>query len=409
MWMGGVPPLGYRAQDRKLVIVDSEAEIVRFIFRRYAELGSVRLLKDELEARSIRSKSRTSASGRTSGGKPFARGALYLILRNRIYQGEIIHKGQSHPGDHAPIIDQPLWDAVQAQLAGNAAQRNSGARTRQPSLLAGMLFDRDGNRMTPSHAVKKATRYRYYVSRSLITKDRTGDAAGLRIPAAEIEQLVTSRVRQWLLDPGSIYKATSARFPDPSTQRRLAARAEEIGKRWPEFPVTRTRAVLAALIERIEVSVDQIEIRLRPRQLNALLDVAATPIQGVIDDETLILSVPVRVRRAGREIRMLIDGTNPFVAAKPDGRLIKLLVRARRFNATLIGSSDNVPFAALAKRESVSPSYFTRVVRLSYLAPDITQAILDGHQPRDLTAEKLLEHSRLPLAWHDQRTALGFA
>ena len=105
---------------------------------------------------------------------------------------------------------------------------------------------------------------------------------------------------------------------------------------------------------------------------------------------------------------MLIDGTDPFAAAKPDARLIKLLVRARRFNATLV-RGDDVPFAALAKREGVSPSYFTRVVRLSYLAPDITQAILDGHQPRDLTAEKLLEHSRLPLAWHDQRSALGFA
>ena len=253
MWMGGVPPLGYRARDCKLIIVEGEAEIVRCIFRRYAELGSVRLLQDELAARSIQSKLRTSAAGRISGGKPFARGALYLILRNRIYRGEIVHKGQSHPGDHAPIIDQPLWDAVQAQLAGNAAQRNSGARTRQPSLLAGMLFDRDGNRMTPSHAVKKDTRYRYYVSRSLITKDRSADSTGLRVPAAEIEQLVTSRVRQWLLDPGSIYKATSARFPDPSTQRRLAARAAAIGKRWPEFPVTRTRAVLAALIERIEV------------------------------------------------------------------------------------------------------------------------------------------------------------
>ena len=198
------------------------------------------------------------------------------------------------------------------------------------------------------------------------------------------------------------------REPDPSTQRRLAARAEEIGKRWPEFPATRRRAVLTALIDRIDVCVDRIEIRLSPPRLNALLDVAATPLQCVTDDETQILSIPVRVRRAGREIRMLIDGTDPFVAAKPDGRLIKLLVRARRFNATLVGS-DDVPFAALAKREGVSPSYFTRVVRLSYLAPDITQAILDGHQPRDLTTEKLLEHSRLPLAWHDQRTALGFA
>src|SRR5437868_12372851 len=107
MWMGGVPPLGYRVEDRKLVISDSEAEIVRAIFRRYAELGSVRLLKDELEARGIKSKSRTSASGRLWGGKPFSRGALYLMLRNRVYLGEIVHEGQSHPGERTPIIGQP--------------------------------------------------------------------------------------------------------------------------------------------------------------------------------------------------------------------------------------------------------------------------------------------------------------
>jgi site-specific DNA recombinase len=326
IWMGGVPPLGYRAQDRKLVIVDSEAEIVRFIFRRYAELGSVRWLRDELEALSIQSKLRTNASG----GKPFARGALYLMLQNRIYRGEIVHNRQSYPGEHEPIIDQPLWDAVQAQLACNAAQRNEGGKTRQASLLAGMLFDRDGNRMTPSHAIKKGTRYRYYVSRSLITKDRTDDTAGLRIPAAEIEQLVSDRVHRWILDPASIHKSTSARLADASIQQRLVARTAEIGKRSPELPVPRKRAVLTALIERIEVSVDQIDIRLRPPRLNALLDTAA-PSQGTTDDETEILSVPVRLRRAGREIRMVIEGTDPLAAA----RLIRLLLRARRFNATL--------------------------------------------------------------------------
>jgi site-specific DNA recombinase len=105
MWMGGVPPLGYLAQDGKLAVIDSEAEIVRAIFRRYAELGSVRLLKEELDARGVKSKSSTSASGRLRGGKPFSRGALYLILQNRIYRGEIVHKGQSHPGGHMPIID----------------------------------------------------------------------------------------------------------------------------------------------------------------------------------------------------------------------------------------------------------------------------------------------------------------
>jgi len=105
---------------------------------------------------------------------------------------------------------------------------------------------------------------------------------------------------------------------------------------------------------------------------------------------------------------MLIAGTDPFATAKPDARLVKLLIKARRFNTTLL-ESDSVPFAALAKRQGVSPSYFTRLVRLSYLAPDITEAILDGRQPRDLTADKLLAHSRLPLGWRKQRAVLGFA
>jgi site-specific DNA recombinase len=408
MWMGGVPPLGYRAQDRKLIVVDSEAELVRTIFRRYAALGSVRLLQEELEARGITSRSSTSASGRIRGGKPFSRGALYLLLQNHIYRGEIVHKGQSHRGEHKPIIDQPLWDAVQAQLVSNAAERNSGARTRQPSLLAGMLFDGDSNRMTPTHAVKNDTRYRYYVSRPLITKDQNGGCSGLRVPAAEIEQFVTGRLRQWLLDPSSIYRATLARYPDPATQRRLAARVQEIAKRWPELPMLRRRAILNALIDRIAVGVDRIDIRLRSARLGALVDLAATPLQGMTHDDIQILSIPVQLRRSGSEIRMRIDGADPFATAKPDVRLIKLLLRARRFNATLDGS-DSVSFATLAEREGVSRSYFTRIVRLSYLAPDIAQAILDGRQPHDLTADKLLAHSRLPLAWRDQRTALGFA
>src|SRR6202030_361337 len=133
-----------------------------------------------------------------------------------------------------------------------------------------------------------------------------------------------------------------------------------------------------------------------------------TPLRGVTDDETEILPVPVRLRRAGREIRMVVDGTDPFAVAKPDARLIRLLLRARRFNAPL-AQGEGVPFTALAQQERVSRSYFTRLLRLSYLAPDITQAILDGRQPSYLTAEKLLEHSRLPPAWHEQPIVLGFA
>src|SRR5437764_8188431 len=122
MWMGGMPPLGYECHDHKLIVIPDEAETVRHIFRRYAALGSVRLLKAELDATGIRSKSWVISSGRSWGGKPLARGALYLMLKNQIYRGEIVHKDQHYPGEHDPIIDETLWQAVQAKLDLNAVE-----------------------------------------------------------------------------------------------------------------------------------------------------------------------------------------------------------------------------------------------------------------------------------------------
>src|SRR5215469_2108067 len=225
--------------------------------------------------------------------------------------------------------------------------------------------------MTPTHARKKGTRYRYYVSRPLITSDQTEQSAALRIPAGEIEQAVTSRLRQWLADPGSVNQAI--RLADPSAQRRLIARAEEIGRSWSELPAARQHAFLTDLIKRIDVGASRIDIHFRPTQLGTSLDIPVMPSSSGADDETQILSVPIELRRSGREIKMLIEGTDPFATAKPDARLIRLLIRARQFNAALV-DGDAVPFAALAEREGVSPSYFTRLLRLSYLAPDITQA-----------------------------------
>ena len=166
-----------------------------------------------------------------------------------------------------------------------------------------MLFDRDGNRMTPTHAVKKGARYHYYVSRPLITKDQTERSAGLRIPAADVEQLVTSRVRHGLLDPGGIYQAT--RLADPSAQRRLVAGAAEVGKSWLELPGARRRAVLTALIERIDVGADHIDIHLRATRLGALLDVA-TPLPSAMDDEIQILAA-CRRDPNGRMVRADVE------------------------------------------------------------------------------------------------------
>jgi hypothetical protein len=140
-------------------------------------------------------------------------------------------------------------------------------------------------------------------------------------------------MRQWPVDPGSVYQAM--RLADPSAQRRLIARAEEIGKSWSELPATRQRTLLTALIERIDVGANRIDIHLRPTRLGALLDIAATSLSSATD-EAQILSVPIELRHSGREIKMLIEGTDPFATAKPDARLIKLLIRARRFDATLV-------------------------------------------------------------------------
>src|SRR5260370_4156938 len=158
MWMGGMPPLGYQVRDHKLVIVPGEADTVRHIFRRYLALGSVRLLKEELQTQRILSKQWTSTSGRSWGGKPIARGALYLMLQNRIYRGEIVHKDKHYPGEHDAIIEPELWDAVQEKLAANAAERSPGGRAKNPSLLAGLLIDGDGNRTTPAQEVNKSRR-----------------------------------------------------------------------------------------------------------------------------------------------------------------------------------------------------------------------------------------------------------
>ena len=178
MWMGGNVPLGYDVVERKLVVNPTEADTVRSIFGRYVELGTVSALQPELRRKGILSKRRKDASGRCSGGRPITRGALYFMLRNRIYRGEIVHKGTAYPGEHQAIIDAELWDRVQQKLDANRSDHNLGVGAEEPSLLAGLLVDSDGERMTPTHAVKAGKRYRYYVSNTLITGPKQAHREG---------------------------------------------------------------------------------------------------------------------------------------------------------------------------------------------------------------------------------------
>ena len=230
MWMGGMPALGYDVQNRKLVINEQEALTVRHIFRRYVQLRSVRALRAELDGEGIRSKRRVVADGTQVGGQRFSRGALYLMLQNRIYRGEITHKGDAYPGEHQPIVDKALWDEVQAVLAENRIDRATGSDAKHPSLLAGMVFDENGERLTPSHAVKKGTRYRYYVSASLVTGTVKDGSNGRRIPAGNLENLVITRLKTFLADRGALLDAIQDQCPDAVEQTRLISRARHIAR-----------------------------------------------------------------------------------------------------------------------------------------------------------------------------------
>jgi site-specific DNA recombinase len=409
MWMGGVPPLGYRCRDHKLIVIAREAETVQHIFRRYAALGSVRLLQQELSTAGIRSKSWVSTVGRRWGGKPLARGALYLMLRNRIYRGQIVHKDQYYAGEHEPIIDEPLWEEVQAKLAANAVERATGERVLSPSLLAGLLYDGQGHRMTPSHAVKKGMRYRYYVSQSLISRTRKAAPEGLRIAAAEIERIVLSGIGELISDPGRVTEALGPYVETAGEQQQILVRAGEVAAAWSEFPAAQLRPAVTMLSRRIAVRSERVDIEISGRGLYAFLRGELAETRAAAEsDQPLLLSFPTRLCRIGQGKRLVIDAAvRPGMSGQPDPKLIKLLVRAHHLKEELRGS-PGTRIADLAMREKLSPSYVALLLRLTFLAPDITRAILEGRQPGGFTAQKLVTHYALPLAWPEQRQALGF-
>ena len=412
MWMGGLPSLGYDVKDRKLVVNEEEARTVVHIFRRYLELKSVRALKTELEEAGIRSKQRILSDGTPYGGQKLSRGALYLMLHNRIYRGEITHKGNAYPGEHRAIVDQALWDQVQAILAENRIDREIGSYAKQPSLLAGLAFDETGERLTPSHAVKKGTRYRYYVSSSLIVGSAKGHPNGRRIPAGNLESMVINRLRAFLMDQGAVLDAIRDKYPDSTHQKRLISRGRQIAEELPTMAPDQTRAMLMGLIARVDLKSDRVEIKMRRQSLFGLLHAQSTepiPRLGKSDkqsEDILTLKVKARLQRVGREMRMLVENAEDQTLADPG--LLRIVARGHDIQGRLMQSTD-LTLHAIASQERVTPGYISRLLRLPLLAPDIVTAIVNGKNPPQLTAKKLMRLAlELPVDWTEQRKLLGF-
>ena len=412
LWMGGNPPLGYDVKNKKLVVNEAEAETVRYIFRQYREIESVRELRSRIAAEGITSKRRIMRDGSIAGDKPINRGALYYLLQNRLYLGEIVHKEKSYPGKHEAIVDEALWDEVQAILAANTnGERRKEAR--QPSLLTGLVVDEQGESLTPSHAVKKGRRYRYYVSHHLITEGKRAERKGWRIPAADLEGLVLTRLKGWLGDAAAVSEIVENDPLDPSAHATLITNAKAIAKRWPELKPHRAKAYLNALLQRVIVESGRIVIEIDCERAMATLLAGPEALSAKRSrhdrpsaaEHLIVLEVPAVLKRAGLGMTLIVPGARQD--ATPDPSLIRLLLRAFAIRDRLERNPD-LTLKRIAGAEGVSPSYATRALRLAYLAPDIVTAILDGRQPPGLTANTLMRNTRLPLRWEAQRKRLGF-
>jgi DNA invertase Pin-like site-specific DNA recombinase len=274
MWMGGTPPLGYDVVDRKLVVNETEAELVRLIFFRFLQLGSATELARELRQAGHTTKCWTTQDGKHRAGKPIDKGALYKILHNRIYLGEAMHKGTTHPGEHDAIIGRATWDKAHVILAENTVARSNQSRTQTPALLRGLIFAPGGHAMTPTHTRKVGKLYRYYVATDAIRQGYS-EYPVRSVPAAEIEEAVVAQVRHLLRTPEIIARIWAAANPEGKAsvpEREVVARIAEFAPLWDElFPAEQAR-IVRLLVERIDLSTEGMQVRLRSEGLQTLVE-----------------------------------------------------------------------------------------------------------------------------------------
>ena len=352
-WTGGSVPLGYDSVDKKLVINEQEALTVRTIFRRYLALKSFQALITELDQKGIVTKTR-ALNDKTSGGIPFTYGPLAYLLKNRTYVGEMGHKGSWFPGEHKPLLDHTTFNRVQELLKSNSIVRRT-QRHDNRALLSGFLFDDRGNRMSSSFTTKNGVRYPCYVSAAIL-KGRKANAGSIgRVPASDIEDAVIKSLRD--------------RF------------AHSVNDKLP------ARTLVDQHIERVELSVTAIKIKLRDGQSTTVTEFVAP-------------QVPTKSSYASSE------PLSDVAMSTPNAQLVQAVVRAHSWVKSLsAGQYETVE--ALAKDVRVHPKVIRNAIRFAFLAPDITSAILDGNQPKHLGLGDL-KHI-IPLSWAEQRKLVGMA
>ena len=394
LWMGGFVPSGYRAKDRTLVVDPKEADIIRMIFRRYLELGTVAKLEAELAAREQRTRAFVAhVSSNVWGDRPYSSGHLYYLLSNPIYAGKIRHKDKLYNGQHEAIIDRKTFAAVQAQLAANNRNSRTQSRAKEPNVLAGLLAGLKGNRFTSSHAAKNGKRYRYYVG----VRTEQGHPKPWRLPAGQIETAAIRELGRFLGDRHRLAKALAPLKLSASQLTEALWTAKQL-----ETQVTTQaaqREAILKLVRRVVVAKSELSIEVR---LGAMLpETTSTP---TITSHRL--KVPIELIRRNGEMAVIVAGGSHH-DVKPDAVLVKAIARGFTwFEQLSSGNGDTIE--SIARRERVTGRYISRMIELAFLSPEIVQGMLSGKGRMRGSTKGIVVGKKMPTAWLRQaETLLG--
>lgn len=386
--MNGTGPLGYINENRTLKIDEENADKIRLIFDNFLELKNINQLKTYLEEKQIKTKS----------GKNFYKGHLYRILSNKTYIGKITHKDKVYDGLHEAIIDKDVFDKVQKVLSANKTVQHSPIDRKNPSLLAGKLFDDKNNYMSPSHSNTRNRKYRYYVSQALIQHKMNEAGSVSKIPAGEIEKFVTQELKDFVSKPTNIQPL----LKDSTIQKQKALLNNIADKVDNQF--------IRTILSKVFIYNEKVEITICKSQLLKVLEAVTygTDFPEEIKGETkapIILTKDIKITATAKNGSVLILTDSDMQQPEINPQLIKAIAKSYLWNKQIL-SGEVKDSIEIQKREGYKkPSYIQNILNLRFLAPDVVEAILNGTQHRDLSVQQLFAVKTLD--WNEQRKVLN--
>lgn len=373
MWMSGCPPLGYKKENKKLVVEEKEAQKVKLIFDKYLDLQSVPKLMEYLKTENIRTRS----------DKEFFKGELYHMLSNKVYIGKIVHKENVYEGEHDGIIDDIPFERVQKLLYENKLDKICGTKCASNSLLTGLIFDDKNNKMTPSHSNCHGRRYRYYISQAIKKYKKSQAGSVSKIPAGEIEKFVVENVEEFLNSKKEIHRILSAY--DLKEQERLINTIKQI----EDFAEPK---LIRAIVNKVIVSDKSVEITFNEKVVPKLLELIADGEELNIEEKEVapfIINKKIKLTQPSKSGNILIIKVNDENTPIPNPYLVNVVIKGNYFYKRI---QEGATIEKLQTEEGLKDSkYIRNLLNLRFLPPALTEQILNGTQDDNLSLQKLIK------------------